>query len=87
MGTWIIRDKQGQTIFGAEPTVGALYDVVHERKGSFRVRVTRFDEEWLHGVIVDGTARFTSEDDRGPAEPIIVRHSLCRLEEVAEPMA
>jgi len=84
MGTWIIRDRQGQTIFGGEPTVGSLYDVVHERKGSFRVRVTSFDDEWLHGVIVDGTAHFLNEDDRGPAEPVIVRHSLCQLVEVTE---
>jgi hypothetical protein len=79
MGTWIIRDKAGQTIFGASPVVGTLYDVVHERKGGFRVRVTSFDDEWLHGVIVDGSARFVNDSDRGPGEPVIVRHNLCKL--------
>ena len=38
--------------------IGKLYRIKHQRKGSFNLRVTKFDEsdEWVEGIIVDSKA-------------------------------
>jgi len=64
--------------------VGKLYDVQHQRKGSFRMRVMARDGEWVDGQIVSGKARaMLSYNEREAGEAITVRESFCTFTEVA----
>jgi hypothetical protein len=42
---------------GTLPEIGAVYDVRHSRKGSFRARVEAVRGEWIDLTVVEGTAR------------------------------
>ncbi len=37
--------------------VGKIYDVVCQRKGKFRMRLTHHDETWASGIITKGKAK------------------------------
>jgi hypothetical protein len=63
--------------------VGKVYDVQHQRKGSFRMRVMARDGEWVDGQIVSGKARaMLSYNEREAGEAITVRESFCTFTEV-----
>ena len=56
--------------------VGKIYDVVNQRKGKFRMQLTRHDETWASGVITKGKAkaiRAYNEVEKG--EEVTVRKS------------
>jgi hypothetical protein len=40
----------------AELKIGETYAVEHERKGKFKIKVTEFDKDFVHGIMVDGFA-------------------------------
>lgn len=36
--------------------IGQIYEVRNSRKGTFQMRITKVDGEWITGVITDGVA-------------------------------
>jgi hypothetical protein len=80
VSSWVIADEPP----GSEPIVGAVYEVRHERKGTFAGRAISVRGEWLTLEITDGSARaIYSYNERGEGEQVIVRDVLCRLTRVA----
>lgn len=67
--------------------IGAVYDVRHQRKGRFMLRVSavrdageKGDDWWIDGEIVDGTARaHLPENTRETGDDVTIRWSLCAL--------
>lgn len=56
--------------------VGKIYDVVSQRKGKFRMQLTRHDETWASGIITKGKAKAIlayNEVEKG--EEVTVRKS------------
>lgn len=49
---------------------GREYDVVHGRKGHFRIRVDKVKGDIVTGTIVEGNATYVSEDTRVPGDKI-----------------
>lgn len=63
--------------------VSKIYKVSHSRKGLFTMQVTKIDDTWIEGVIVDGKASALSlGGTRYQGDPVTVRKSLCTFEEV-----
>ena len=62
------------------PEVGKEYKVIHSRKGTFFMRVTRIvpdPEGWTYGVITEGMADAIMNYNRaGVGDDISVRNSL-----------
>ena len=57
--------------------VGKIYDVVSQRKGKFKMKLTHHDETWATGVITKGKAKAIcayNEVEKG--EEVTVRKSL-----------
>lgn len=75
------------TIVGEEnaaPKQGDVFEVRHQRKGVFVVRVKAVAGEWLTGVIVEGQAgAMMAYNERDTGEEVTVRDTLCRLFRVA----
>lgn len=66
--------------------IGASYDVVHTRKGRFRLRVTSVGDPWVTGVIEKGTAgAMLDYNVREEGEEITIRFSFAAFEPVAGP--
>jgi hypothetical protein len=36
--------------------IGKVYDVINSRKGRFKMQITRQDDTWASGIIVEGVA-------------------------------
>ncbi len=73
-GLFTVDGKKGT------PEVGAIYLVVHSRKGSFQMRVTSVDGEWVKGTITDGRAKAALVDNEADeGEEVTIRASLCKL--------
>lgn len=70
-----------------EPIVGKTYEVTHSRKGTFNLRVTGMDDEWVNGTIVAGSAEFFTEENREAGEVITLRRSLCIFRSVPDDAA
>lgn len=59
---------------GGGLVVGGEYEVRHSRKGTFRMKITALREEWIDGIISDGTAgAMMSYNVRGEGEEITIR--------------
>jgi len=52
--------------------VGKEYDVVHCRKGRFRIRVDKVSGTMVTGTITDGEAVYLSEPSRVPGDGIVM---------------
>lgn len=65
-----------------ELEVGKTYDVDHNRKGKFRVRVVHLDEDWLDGEIVKGRASYMTSADAMVGDVITIKRSLASFQEV-----
>ncbi|MCW5591017.1 MAG: hypothetical protein KIS74_02860 [Burkholderiales bacterium] len=69
-------------------SVGTTYRVDHTRKGRFTVRLTRFDDTWATGVVVDGlAAALLPENERGVGEEVTFRRSFATFSELGLPEA
>lgn len=56
---------------------GEIYEVTHQRKGTFRVRLTGNSAEWLCGTVVAGMAHALLPENRaGVGEVVVMRRSL-----------
>lgn len=78
MGKWVIAGEPN----GAEPKAGTVYEVRHQRKGTFYLLATAVNDEWLTGVIVRGKAKaMLPENVREKGEEITIRDSLSYLVE------
>ena len=68
------------------PEVGKTYKVVHSRKGTFFMRVTKvIPDQWTYGVIVEGMADAMMDYNRKyVGDEISVRHSLALFYVVEE---
>lgn len=42
---------------GGTLEIGKEYGVANQRKGEFRMKVTKIDGEWITGIITDGVAK------------------------------
>lgn len=59
------------------------YKVNHSRKGIFELNITRIDEEWVTGIIVNGMAKaILSYNERLIGDEITIRRSFCSFEEI-----
>jgi hypothetical protein len=59
-----------------------IVKIDHKRKGIFIMSVTAEDEDFISGVVREGSAAMISEEDRQEGDPICVRKSLCTITEV-----
>lgn len=56
--------------------VGKIYDVVHQRKGNFRMQLTHHDETWASGIITKGKAKaILAYNEYEKGEEVTVRKS------------
>ena len=69
---------------GTRPERGKTYDVLHVRKGRFRLLVTGVspDGEFVDGQLVAGRVVFMASPDAVPGDQVSLRISLCELTEV-----
>ncbi len=64
------------------PEVGKVYEVVHTRKGTFRVRMTYVRPDWASGIIVEGVADAIIPDNiRYSGEEVAMHRALCTFYE------
>jgi len=62
--------------------IGKTYVVSHSRKGKFTLHVTSMSDEWVTGVIVDGTAGAMMEyNEKYKGEELTARKSFIRVVE------
>ena len=61
--------------------MGTEYTVSHNRKGKFRMRVTKENDTWVTGIITDGSAQ-TRSGLLVVGDEITVRKSFARFYEV-----
>lgn len=65
------------------PEVGGTYLVRHVRKGIFGMRVSHVSDEWVDGVVVNGTAKAVLDYNvKEVGDEITVRRSLCSFEAI-----
>lgn len=67
--------------------VGKVYKVVHERKGTFSMRITKFNHTWVSGIIAKGKTSAPAahpEGVHGVGEEVTERVMLCTFTEVPE---
>lgn len=59
---------------GGTPQVGKEYEVRNERKGTFTMRITQLDGEWITGTITHGVAKAVMRYNvRDEGESVTVR--------------
>lgn len=64
--------------------IGKLYTVNHSRKGTFCMRVTGINGEWITGIVVDSVAKAIMEYNvKVSGDEITVRDSHCRFTPLA----
>ncbi len=62
---------------------GQIYKVNHSRKGTFNLMVTKQDETWVTGLIVEGKAKAMLEyNEREQFDDITIRKELCKFQPV-----
>jgi hypothetical protein len=62
--------------------IGKDYKINHRRKGTFNIRVTSINDEWVTGEIIDGkTKKMLPENSREKGEEIKIRRSLFIIRE------
>ena len=65
--------------------VGKIYNVMHNRKGTFRLLITETSGEWVCGQIVAGTAGAMLDCNvKEVGEMITVRESFCTFREITD---
>lgn len=66
--------------------IGKDYKVIHSRKGTFEMRVTREDEEFVTGDIIGGVANSLCACNVAViGDEVIVRRSFCTLVPLDKP--
>ena len=55
--------------------VGTTYDVRHNRKGRFELKLTEVGDAWVTGEISSGVATNISDDDYVAGEVITIRRT------------
>lgn len=66
-----------------ELEIGKIYDVVSQRKGKFRIKLTRQCDTWATGIIIKGKAKAIFEyNERKKGEEITVRKELSSFTQV-----
>jgi len=66
------------------PEAGKTYDINHRRKGKFRVAVSRVDDVWVNGTLVDGSPHNISMTAAKAhvGDPMTLRIEFCEFEEI-----
>lgn len=65
--------------------VGKIYALKCQRKGSFQIRLTHHDDEWITGVIIKGKTRaILKENESEEGEEVTTRKSFCTFTEVVD---
>lgn len=59
-----------------EPEIGKIYEVNHQRKGKFVVKVLRVSDEWVAGEIIEGKTNAMNEyNEKSAGEVVDMRRS------------
>ena len=59
-----------------------LVEINHSRKGTFKALLLKDSGDWITVQIVNGTAKYISDEDKQFGEVLIIRKSLCKIKEV-----
>lgn len=63
--------------------VGKTYAVDHSRKGRFQLKVTKVNDEWVYGTVVEGVAAAQMEYNmREVGESVTLRREFASFREV-----
>lgn len=62
-----------------ELEIGKIYDVSHDLKGNFSMKISSVSGEWVTGTITAGTAKTQTQGDGQPGDIITIRKSLARF--------
>lgn len=64
--------------------LGKVYDLVCQRKGKFRMKLTHHDETWATGIITKGKAKaICAYNEVETGEEVTVRKSFATFNEVS----
>ncbi len=66
--------------------VGKVYEVSHNRKGDFQMRVQSVSDGWVSGIVTNGRANaLLSYNEKHAGQSITVRASFCKFTEATVP--
>lgn len=66
--------------------VGKTYEIDHKRKGLFKITITETNEEFLSGVITEGTTKtMLAHNTRTAGDDISIRKSLIKTAKELNP--
>ena len=60
--------------------IGSVYNVRHERKGTFMIAVKSTDEIFTTGLVIGGKVHaIQEENEKGYGDKVTVRNSFCKF--------